>query len=85
MYMVLESSFMSGCTPPTQEGGQRAGTENILLVAGLGMASTLARAELAAATAHMAACRDRLQRGLLAAFPPVRVADSGRLCVMATL
>ncbi|KAK9827737.1 hypothetical protein WJX81_007982 [Elliptochloris bilobata] len=53
-----------------QEGGRRAGTESILLAAGLGAAAALARAELAAAGAHMAACRDRLQRGLLAAFPP---------------
>ena len=66
----------SGCPRNVQEGGQRAGTESILLVAGLGMAAVLARAELEAAGAHMAACRDRLQRALLAAFPPVRVAAS---------
>ena len=63
-----------------QEGGQRAGTESILLVVGLGMAAVLARAELEAASAHMAACRDRLQRALLAAFPPVRMASSMEGC-----
>jgi len=62
--------------PPTrraaaQEGGRRAGTESILLAAGLGAAAALAAAELPAAGAHMAACRDRLQRRLLAAFPEV--------------
>lgn len=68
---------MSGCSSSVQEGGQRAGTESILLVAGLGMAATLARAELEAASGHMAACRDRLQRALLAAFPPVCMESPG--------
>ena len=44
-------------------------------MAGLGRAAALARAELEAASAHMAACRDRLQRALLVAFPPVCTAD----------
>ncbi len=56
---------------PAQEGGRRAGTESILLAAGLGAAAALAAAELPAAGTHMAACRDRLQRRLLAAFPEV--------------
>jgi len=56
---------------PAQEGGRRAGTESILLAAGLGAAAALAAAELPAAGANMAACRDRLQRRLLAAFPEV--------------
>ena len=72
----IASCVTSGRKRNMQEGGQRAGTESILLVAGLGMAAALARAELDAASAHMAACRNRLQNALLAAFPPVCMADS---------
>ena len=45
------------------EGGQRAGTENILLVCGLGAACALATDGLDECAAKMAARRDRLQVG----------------------
>ena len=47
-----------------QERGMRPGTESVLLVAGLGAAAALARAELPAAAAHAAALRDALQATL---------------------
>lgn len=53
-----------------QEGGRRAGTENVVLVAGLGKAAELVSRELPATAAHMAAMRDSLQQQLLAGLPP---------------
>lgn len=52
-----------------QEGGRRAGTENVLLIAGLGAAAELVSRELPATAAHMAALRDSLQSQLLEALP----------------
>lgn len=54
-----------------QESGRRAGTESVLLLAGLGKAAELARQELPRATAHMATMRDRLRGGLLERLPQV--------------
>lgn len=54
-----------------QESGRRAGTESVLLLAGLGKAAELARQELSQATPHMAAMRDRLKGGLLERLPQV--------------
>ncbi len=56
-----------------QEGGRRAGTESVLLIAALGAASRVARAELSAAPgapAHLAAVRDALAARLLAGLGP---------------
>lgn len=52
-----------------QEGGARAGTESVLLIAGLGAAADIARRELAAVSAHMAAAREALLEALLAGLP----------------
>ena len=48
-----------------QEGGRRAGTENIPAIVGLGKAAELAREEMAPRMAHLSALRDRLIEGLL--------------------
>ncbi|KAG1658761.1 hypothetical protein FOA52_001303 [Chlamydomonas sp. UWO 241] len=56
-----------------QEGGRRAGTENVLLLAGLGRAAELALAERQALTDHARSLRDSLQAQLLAALPADRV------------
>lgn len=66
---VKLASLLSG---GSQEGGRRAGTENVLLLAGLGAAAKVTKRELAQLAAHKRAMRDRLQRGLMDAFPPVR-------------
>lgn len=42
-----------------QESGRRAGTENVLLIAGLGKACDLAATELHATAAHMRRLRGR--------------------------
>lgn len=52
-----------------QEGGQRAGTENVLLLAGLGKAAELVSHELPATSVHMCALRDSLRSQLLAGLP----------------
>lgn len=64
--VVLER-FLSG---GGQESGRRAGTESVVLLAGLGAAAAVVSAELPAAAAHMACLRDSLQQQLLAGLPP---------------
>ncbi|GAB4473841.1 MAG: cysteine desulfurase family protein [Anaerolineae bacterium] len=49
--------FMHGAS---QEANRRAGTENVLEIVGLGEAAAIARRDLPAVTAHLAAMRDRL-------------------------
>jgi cysteine desulfurase len=53
----------------SQERGRRGGTENVVLLAGLGAAAELAQLEAAATHAHMRRMRDRLVAGLCAALP----------------
>jgi cysteine desulfurase len=52
-----------------QERGRRAGTENVAGIAGLGQAAALAREKLGVEGPRLAALRDRLERGILAAVP----------------
>jgi cysteine desulfurase len=49
------------------ERNRRAGTENVPAVAGMGAAARLAAAKLAVESARVAALRDRLETGILAA------------------
>jgi cysteine desulfurase len=57
-----------------QEGERRAGTENVPGIAGFARAAELARVALSAGElARVAALRDRLEAGLLARVPGVRV------------
>ena len=56
-----------------QEGGRRAGTENVPYIVGLAKACELAAAEMDAENARLAAMRDRLEAGILATCPDVRV------------
>ena len=56
-----------------QEGGRRAGTENVPYVVGLAKACELATANMGAEARQLAAMRDKLQAGILAACPNVRV------------
>ena len=55
------------------EANRRAGTENIILMAGLGQACELIERNLGSYAAHMAAMRDRLEQGLLASGHDARV------------
>jgi len=60
-----------------QERGRRAGTENVPGLVGLGVAARLAREKLPVEQARLAALRDRLERGVLAAVPGSAVNGAG--------
>jgi cysteine desulfurase len=60
-----------------QERGRRGGTENVAALVGLGEAARLARRRLAAEGVRLAALRDRLEAGLLAAVPLARINAAG--------
>jgi cysteine desulfurase len=62
-------AFMHGAS---HEGGRRAGTENVLEIAGLGRAAEIARRDPAGQAAHMQAMRDRLYEGLVTQVPDIR-------------
>src|SRR5262245_1454415 len=63
-----------------QEGGHRAGMENLPAIAGMGVAADLLRAEGPAEAARLAALRDHLLLGALERVPGIRItgARSGR-------
>jgi cysteine desulfurase len=63
-------------TGAPQEGGRRAGTENVPAIAGLGKAAELAAAELNERRASLDALRRRFERGL-AAIPETVVHGAG--------
>jgi cysteine desulfurase len=56
-----------------QERGRRGSTENVPAIAGLGVAAELAAAQLAANGPRIAALRERLEQGLLAALPEASI------------
>ncbi|MBR6373537.1 MAG: cysteine desulfurase NifS [Victivallales bacterium] len=56
-----------------QEDSRRAGTENVASVVGLGMAAELAAKNIGKENTQVARLRDRLEQGILAAIPEVRV------------
>jgi cysteine desulfurase len=62
--------FMHGAG---HERGKRAGTENVIEIAGLGMACEEAKRDLAVNMGRMKQSRDRLQEGLLGAVEDARV------------
>ncbi|MBQ6471997.1 MAG: cysteine desulfurase NifS [Victivallales bacterium] len=56
-----------------QEGGRRAGTENVASVVGLGKAAELAAGNIERENTAVRALRDRLEQGILSAISNVRV------------
>ncbi len=67
---VALDPFMHGAG---QEGGRRAGTENILEIVGLGKACEIAARDLALNRRHLQAMRDRLHAALAAGIPEMRL------------
>jgi cysteine desulfurase len=65
--------LMATVTGGRQERNRRAGTENVPLLAGLGVASDLARARLAANAERTSRLRDRLEEKVLATVPGTAV------------
>ena len=70
---VPASSWKNSCTAPATRATAALGTENIILMAGLGKACELIERNLAEYAGHMAAMRDRLEQGLLASGHDARV------------
>ncbi len=64
------AKFMHGAG---QEGGRRAGTENVLEIVGLGKACEIARRDLVENMAHLARIRNRLHEGLQARLGELRL------------
>ncbi|MBV8068090.1 MAG: aminotransferase class V-fold PLP-dependent enzyme, partial [Candidatus Eremiobacteraeota bacterium] len=64
-----------------QEFGRRSGTQNVIGIVGMVRALELATAERAQAHRRVAGLRDRLEAGIVAAIPDVRInaAESPRL------
>jgi cysteine desulfurase len=60
-----------------QEGGLRAGTLNVAGIVGFGEACRLAGLEMAGEAARLCSLRDRLEAGLMSAFPGIRVNGAG--------
>ena len=56
-----------------QERGRRAGTENLPGIVALGKAAELAKAHIADENTRVKAMRDRLEQGVLASIPSVRI------------
>ncbi len=56
-----------------QEGGRRAGTENIPAIVGAGVAAEVAARELSSRSAHVARLQTRLWDGLLAKVPFIKL------------
>ncbi len=56
-----------------QERNRRAGTHNVPGIVGLGLACELAGAEMAETSARIRSLRDRLEQGILAAIPEVKL------------
>jgi cysteine desulfurase len=72
-----------------QEGGRRAGTENIPAIVGLGKAAELAKANMATRVAHLTNLRDRLlteipakiERVIVTGHPQNRLPGHASFCV----
>jgi cysteine desulfurase len=72
-----------------QEGGRRAGTENIPAIVGLGKAAELAKAGMTARVEHLAGLRDRLltelpakiERVVITGHPQIRLPGNASFCV----
>lgn len=72
-----------------QEGGRRAGTENVAGIIGMGKAAELAKAEMESRVNHLSALRDRLTEGvtsridqvILTGHPTQRLPGIASFCV----
>src|SRR5262249_52666961 len=73
LYIKRGTRMLPAMTGGKHERNRRAGTENVPAVAGLGVAARLAAAKLGAEAARVAALRDRLEAGVLAAVPGTAV------------
>ncbi len=73
LYVKRGTRFIPYIMGGHQEHSRRAGTENVPYIIGLGKACELARRNIVQENDRVVALRDRLERGLIAAIPNVRV------------
>ncbi len=74
LYVRRGTRFMPYLMGGHQEKHRRAGTENVPCIVGLGKAAQLAQQRLAAgASVQIAALRDKLEEGILAAIADVKI------------
>ncbi len=74
LYVRRGTRFMPFLMGGHQEKHRRAGTENVPYIVGLGKAAELAQKRLSDGTSQrIAALRDQLEQGILAAVPDVKV------------
>jgi cysteine desulfurase len=73
LYVRPGAAFTPLLHGASQEGGRRAGTENVPYMVALGEACRLARERLEADGAHLKTLRDLLHRRLRAGFPGLRL------------
>lgn len=71
--IYVRSSIRPWLLGGDQEGGRRAGTENLLGIAGLGEAARCRYERLGAVQRHLEALRDRFESCLLERFPWIHV------------
>jgi cysteine desulfurase len=64
LYIRKGMRIMSLLDGGVQEGGRRAGTENVPAIAGLGKAAEMARKDMTSRLKHLSRLRDRLLAGL---------------------
>ncbi len=69
LYVRRFTPYWSFLTGGHQERGQRAGTENVASIAGLGMAALLAQENMEVEQTYVKGLRDRMEAGLLATCP----------------
>jgi len=73
LYVRPPLTLPNFCHGAGQEGGRRAGTENVLEIVGLGKACEIAGRDLEKNMAHMELLRDRLYEGLRARLTDIRL------------
>jgi cysteine desulfurase len=76
LWMKRSTRLQAILTGGKHERNRRAGTENVPGIAGLGAAATMALGKLGAEGTRLAALRDRLEDGILAAVPGTAINGS---------
>jgi cysteine desulfurase len=73
LYVRRDTPFLPTLTGGGQEGGRRAGTQNVPGIVGLATALRIAEDEREPNVAHYSALRDRLVEGVVALAPDIRL------------
>ena len=76
LWIKRGTRLQSILTGGKHERNRRAGTENVPAIAGLGVAARLAAGKLSGEATRLAALRDRLETGILAAVPGTAINGS---------